>query len=85
MGSAWISYFLWLRPYLEDGAAQAAAQQAAEQAAAWRASRDQAPGEAGLESAAGLLDDEDEDDQDAGYGQIMVSMTRPPRRDKHPH
>ena len=85
VGSAWISYFLWLRPYLEDGAAQAAAQQAAEQAAAWRASRDQAPGEVGLESAAGLLDDEDEDDQDAAYGQIMVSMTRTPRRDKHPH
>jgi hypothetical protein len=99
MGSAWISYFLWLRPYLEDGARQAAAQHAArqaaaqhaarqaaaEQAAAWQAARDQPPGEVDLESVAGLLDDEDEDDQDAGYGQIMVSMTRPPRRDKHPH
>ena len=90
VGSAWISYFLWLRPYLEDGAVQAAAQHAArqaaaERAAAWQAARDLPPGEVDLESVAGLLDDEDEDDQDAAYGQIMVSMTRTPRRDKHPH
>ena len=53
MGSAWISYFMWLRPYLEDGARQAAAQKAAqhaarqtaEQAATWPASREQVPGE----------------------------------------
>ena len=32
-----------------------------------------------LETVAGLLDEEDEDD-DAGYGQIMLSMTRNPRR-----
>jgi hypothetical protein len=32
-----------------------------------------------LEAVAGLLDEEDEDD-DAGYGQIMLSMTRNPRR-----
>jgi hypothetical protein len=44
-----------------------------------------APGEVDLEAVAGLLDDEDEDDQDDGYGQIMVSMTRASRRDKHPH
>ena len=31
-----------------------------------------------LEAVAGLLDEEDEDD-DAGYGQIMLSMTRNPR------
>jgi hypothetical protein len=33
MGSAWISYFLWLRPHLLAGARDAAAQQAAQQAA----------------------------------------------------
>ena len=78
MGSAWISYFLWLRPYLEDGARQAAAQQTARQAAqqatgqatgrqatGWQASRDQASGEGDLESVAGLLDEKNEDDQDA--------------------
>lgn len=32
-----------------------------------------------LEAVAGLLDEEDEDD-DAGHGQIMLSMTRNPRR-----
>ena len=43
MGSAWISYFLWMRPYLMAGAEQAAAQQAAERrAAAWEAARQQA-------------------------------------------
>ena len=44
-------------------------------------------GEVDLESVAGLLDQEnqlDQDDQDAGYGQIRVSMTRPHRRDRHP-
>jgi len=92
MGSAWISYFLWLRPYLVDGARDAAAQQAAQDAAR-RAAQQAAgpatagaapPGEVDLESVGGLLDDEDDEDQDGGYGQIMVSMTRP-RRDKHPH
>ncbi len=36
-----------------------------------------------LEAVAGLLDDEDdEDDDDAGYGQIMLSMTRNTRRQR---
>jgi hemoglobin-like flavoprotein len=39
--------------------------------------------DAGLEAVAGLLDEEDEDD-DAGYGQIMLSMTRNPRRHRLP-
>lgn len=64
MGSAWISYFMWLRPYLEDGARQAAAQKSAQheaaqaarpaapQAETWPASPDQAPGEVDLESVA---------------------------------
>lgn len=36
-----------------------------------------------LEAVAGLLDEEDEDD-DAGYGPIMLSMTRAPRRQRPP-
>jgi len=105
-GSAWISYFMWLRPHLLAGAQQAAAQQAAaqqaavRQAAAQRAfaeqeaarvealSRDphgghkQAVGDVNLETVASLLDDDD--DEGSGYGQIMVSMTRP-RRDPPRH
>ena len=68
-GSAWISYFLWSEPYLLAGARRAAAQQAAAQ----RAAAEQA--------AADLLDEEDEDDS-VSYGQIMVSMTRNPRRER---
>ena len=43
----------------------------------------QADGEPGLEPAGSLLDEED--DEDTGYGQIMVSMTRPARRDPPPY
>ena len=112
MGSAWISYFRWARPYLLAGAEQAAAEQAAaEQAAAQQAAarleaarqaaaqaQAQAQAQAlehdthggqlvaadvDLEAVAGLLDEEDDDD-DAGYGQIMLSMTRNPRRQRQP-
>jgi hypothetical protein len=103
MGSAWISYFMWIKPHLLAGAQQAAAQQAAaqqaaeRQAAAQRAaaeqeaarvealSRDsrgghtQVVGDVNLESVASLLDDED--NENVGYGQIMISMTRNPRRE----
>jgi hypothetical protein len=103
--SAWISYFMWIRPHLLAGAQQAAAQHAAMQqaaereAAAQRAaaereaarvqalSRDpsgghtQVVGDVNLESVASLLTDED--DENVGYGQIMVSMTRNSRRE-HP-
>jgi hypothetical protein len=103
MGSAWISYFMWIRPHLLAGAQQAAAQhvaaqQAAEQQAAteWAAaereaarvkalSRDsrgghtQMVGDVNLESVASLLDDDD--NENVGYGQIMVSMTRNPRQE----
>jgi hypothetical protein len=44
-GSAWVSFFLWMRPHLLAGAQQAAAQQAAaaaQQAAAQEAARQQA-------------------------------------------
>jgi len=106
-GSAWISYFMWIKPHLLAGARQAVAEQAAaEQAAAQQAAAQQAAaeqeatrvealsrdshgghtqvvGDVNLESVASLLDDED--DEDVGYGQIMVSMTRTPRRDPPRH
>jgi hemoglobin-like flavoprotein len=96
-GSAWISYFVWIRSHLMIGAEQVAAQQiATQQTAAWQeaarqeaarqaAARAQAQavtGDVDLESVAALLDDEDDDDDDAGYGQIMVEMTRNPRRER---
>ena len=111
MGSAWISYFRWARPYLLAGAEQAAAEQAmAEQAAAEQAAARLEPArhaaaqaqaqaqaqehdshggqlvaaDVDLEAVASLLDEEDEDEDDAGYGQIMLSMTRNPRRQRPP-
>ncbi len=110
-GSAWITYFMWIKPYLLDGAQEAAAQEAAAQrataaaqeAAAHRASAEheaarievpsreargghaQAVSAVNPEKAANLLDDDDDDN--VGYGQIMVSMTRNPRREpprRHP-
>lgn len=96
IGSAWISYFLWLRPHLLAGAHEAAAQHAALQAeqqaarqAAWEAAQLEAQqaarqgreAEVNVESVASLLDDED--DEGTGLGQIMVDMTRS-RRDRHP-
>jgi len=88
-GSAWISYFMWLKPHLLTGAQRAAAQQAAAQREAARAealSRDSRGAHAhvadgvNLESVPNLLDDED-----VGYVQIMASMTRNPRRDPPRH
>jgi hypothetical protein len=100
MGSAWISYFRWAQPYLLAGAEQAAAERAAGRLEApWHAAAEaQAQAQAqehdshggqpvaadvDLEAVAGLLDEEDEDD-DAGYGEIMLSMTRNPRRQRPP-
>ena len=93
MGSAWISYFLWLRPHLLAGARDAAAKHAAfqaEQQAAWqeaqlevqRAAEQGRQAEVNVESVAALLYDEDEDDEHTGRGQVMVDMTRS-RRDRH--
>lgn len=95
-GSAWISYFMWVRPHLLAGSQQAAAQQAAaEQAATQQAAAERAVAEqeaarvtalsrdsrqvvdaVNLEKVGSLLEDEDED---TGYGSIMLSMTRPRR------
>jgi hypothetical protein len=101
--SAWITYFMWIRPHLLAGAQQAATQHAAVQQAAEREaaaqhaaaereaarvralSRDprvghtQVVGDVNLESVGSLL--ADEDDENVGYGQIMVSMTRNSRRE----
>ncbi len=84
LGSAWISYFQWIQGHLMTGARQAP-----------RPTRPAGPppgpppgapqpedGDADLEPVADPLDDEDED---TGYGQIMVSMTRSVRRDPPPH
>jgi len=84
LGSAWISYFLWIKPHLLLGA-----QQEADKARAMVQVPPGGPpqtdgGDVDLESVGSLLDDED-DDEDAGYGQIMVSMTRNPRRDRPRH
>lgn len=89
-GSAWISCFQWIEPHLIIGAQQAALdQQARAEAPPHVPAQPQEPPAAGpagadddLESVAGLLDDEDEDDE--GYGQIMVSMSswRPHREDE---
>jgi hypothetical protein len=96
-GSAWISYFMWIKPHLLAGAHYAAGQRAAAQQAAQRqataqravaeeeaarvtalARDNQVVADVNLESVANLLDDEE--DEDTGYGQIMLGMTRTPRR-----
>jgi hypothetical protein len=105
-GSAWVSFFMWMRKHLLDGAQEAAAQEAAaheaaaQEAAARRAAAEReaarvaalsrgGPGTPGqvvsdvnIERVASILDDDD--DEDGGYNQIMISMTRrkpgkPPR------
>jgi hypothetical protein len=81
LGSAWISYFLWIKPYLMLGAEQAA-QEEANRAAFQDPPGADPPtpdGDVDLESVGSLLDDEDDDD--VGYGQLMVSMTRNSRRE----
>jgi hypothetical protein len=95
-GSSWISFFMWMKPHLLAGAAQAAAQDAmardaaAREAAARRAAAEreaarvaalsrghgQVVGDVDIERVASLLDEDDE--EDAGYGQVMVRMTRNP-------
>jgi len=88
LGSAWITYFQWIQGHLVTGAQQAP--RPTPRSALPPRRPGPPPGgvaqpeddEAALESVAGLLDDED--DEDTGFGQIMVSMTRP-RRDPPPY
>jgi hypothetical protein len=97
MASAWISCFQWMQPHLLAGARQAAAEPAPNsvpQPAPRPAAGPRPPpppngrpvngsaAEPDFESVAGLLDD---DDEDVGYGQLMMSMTLNSRRDRsHP-
>ena len=106
VGSAWVSFFVWTRLHLLEGAQRAAARDAAAReiaardAAAERAAAEreaarvaalsrrspdghgQVVGDVNIERVASLLDEDD--DEDAGYGQIMLSMTRNPLRPRHP-
>jgi hypothetical protein len=97
LGSAWISYFQWIQRHLMIGAQQAPRPAAppTPRPAAPPTPRPAPPahaagpppgglpqpedGEPEPESVGGPLDDED--DEDTGYGQTMVSMTRNARRD----
>jgi len=94
-GSVWIGYFMWIKPHLLAGAQQAAAQYATAQQEAERQaarveelSRDSrghhtnVVSDVNIEQVASLLE---EDDEDVGYGQLMVSMTRNQRRDPRRH
>jgi hypothetical protein len=83
LGSAWISYFQWIQGHLVTGAQQAPRPVRQPAGPPPGGLPEPADGESDLESVADLLDDED-DDEDTGYGQIMVSMTRP-RRDPPPY
>lgn len=94
MGSAWITYFLWIQPYLLAGARQAAAQQqAAAQRPAQQPERRRAfpqdsytmpiqapPGDVGLPPVPGMPI-EGGYDEGAGYGQAMLGMPVNPRYD----
>jgi hypothetical protein len=79
-GSAWISCFQWIEPYLIIGAQQAALEQQAraqappqQQPQAGQPTARPADEDGELGSVAGML--HDEEDEDEGYGQIMVSMS----------
>ena len=77
MGSAWISCFMWMQPHLLAGARQAAvapaARPLAEQSPAPQPTSQPTP-----EPTAAPAPDDDE----IGYGHLMVSMTLNPRRDR---
>jgi len=83
-GSAWISFFMWVKPHLLDGAREAAERQAAQQhaaaeeeaarVAALSRGHTRVVGDVNIERVASLLDDEEDDDVD--LGQIMLGMTR---------
>ena len=95
MGSAWIRFYMWMQPYLQDAAQRVADQQAAarrqaaaQQEAARRQAFDQVARRGGnadvdVSVMGDLLDDEDDDDRGPapGYGQIMMGMTRNRRRE----
>jgi hypothetical protein len=85
LGSAWISYFMSLQPHLTAGAVQAENHPAVAEADRERLRerearhREQqiATGDVDLESVGNALAEEEyeDDEEDVGYGQIMLSMT----------
>ena len=85
LGSAWISYFQWIQRQLMIGAQQAPPPPMPTPAAGMPPGGRSQPedGEPELKPAGGLLDEKD--DEDTGYGQIMVSMTRAARREPPPY
>jgi hypothetical protein len=92
LGSAWIRYFMSVRPYLVAGAQQAAQDPAVQEADRARFLARQslirqqqiASGDVDLESVAKVLEDEDDDEEDAGYSQIMATMTLTDSRRENP-
>ena len=88
LGSAWISYFQWIQRQLMIGAQQAPRPDPPPRPAHAAGTPPGEPprpedGEPELEPTAGRLDEED--DAGTGYDQIMVSMTRPARREPPPY
>jgi hypothetical protein len=67
----------------ESAAERAAAEQEAARVAALSQGQTQVVGDVNIEKVASLLgdDDDDDDDEAPGLGQLMVNMTRTPRRD----
>jgi hypothetical protein len=65
---------------IQAAAVRAAAEQEAARVAAL--ARDTpVVGDVNLESVAKLLNDDEDDEEDPGYGHIMLGMTRPPKKD----
>ncbi|HEV3382173.1 MAG TPA: hypothetical protein VG142_14510 [Trebonia sp.] len=100
-GSAWVQFFMWMQPYLLAAARQVAERQdaarraaAAQQDAARRRAFEQVSrrsatqrgaADVDVTAVAGLLGQEDEEDDDGpGYGQIMLGMTLNQRRELPP-
>ena len=97
MGSAWISCFMWMQPQLLAGARQAAIQPAARRLAGQSPPAGLQPQPAPAQPAPAQPAQAPQpaprpgpkpgpepapDDDEIGYGQIMVSMTLSPRRDR---
>ena len=78
MGSAWISCFMWMQPHLLAGGRQAAVAPVTRPLAEESPQAPQPTSQPTPEPTAAPAPDDDE----IGYGQLMVSMTLNPRRDR---
>jgi len=78
-GSAWIRFFMWLKPHLRAGARQQAARQEAarHQAAADHKAARRTAAAVDVSAVAGFFDDEDEGER--AHDQVMPGMTTPHR------